>query len=298
MKITPAQADPDALPYRNRDVVFRATRWGVVVQSKPRHWKNPPSKLQRQYRARFAWAAKFAADPNPLDYRLALAASKGTEQVARDILTMCALGRYWTFVNPDGTEWGHVEGPVWERPTEAEPAPEPTPPPPEDLDMQWNHWDYAFNGSFSTSAYCQKGCFFTPRRSVHLASAMAVVKVDAGGSYTASIGTLDSANAIATVTTSPAVVPGSSGHVLLAFQLEADLLKDGEYFILIGRTDQTGTYALPVSFNAAPKWLWPCSPGLALLVDTTTLTVGQTLTRHTSLANPPVGLELTAGVTA
>lgn len=102
---------PRALPSVRGAFYIRDTRWGPRAQAWPKPRKNW-SLLQKQYRTRFAFAARMAATPYPLDYQTAVEMAKGTEQVPRDILTMAALGQYYEIVGPDGIPWGHVEGPI------------------------------------------------------------------------------------------------------------------------------------------------------------------------------------------
>lgn len=116
MKITSAQADPDALPHGLKNVQVRATRWGVVIQAKPRKGNRSWSPLQKQQRIRFGLAARMASDPHSLDLRTAMEMAKGTQQVPRDILTMAAQGRYYFIANPDGTAWRTTERPFSDDP--------------------------------------------------------------------------------------------------------------------------------------------------------------------------------------
>jgi hypothetical protein len=114
MKIIPAPLQPDSIPFKLRGVMVRATKWGWVVQKLPAKENGRFSPLVAAYRKRFGFAARMASNPNPLDLATAHFFSKGTEQVPRDILTTAALGRYFEIVNPDGEQWEHVAGPIFQ----------------------------------------------------------------------------------------------------------------------------------------------------------------------------------------
>lgn len=112
MRIEPANADPDAIPHGNKYVQVRVTKWGVVVQRRPRKGTRRWTKREKQWQQRFAFAARMASNPISLDLRTAIEMSLGTEQVPRDILTQAALGAYYIVQNKDGTYWRRVSEPA------------------------------------------------------------------------------------------------------------------------------------------------------------------------------------------
>lgn len=291
MKIKPASADPDAVPHGLKKVQIRNTRWGIVAQKRPGKPKKPPTKLQQQYRQRFALAARMASDPTSLDLRTAIEMAKGTEQVPRDILTMAALGRYYEIVGPDGELWGHVEGPTATAPDET-PPPEPDLPPATDEDeMQWTHWDAAWSTATSGSAYAFKGVILTPRETRTLRALYAIFTADAAGTYRAAVGEIDAANKIVAVTLSEQVTVATTARQLIAWDIEAKLTAGTRSFLLFGRTDQTPTFALNCAFSDAPRWLWPVTHHSSARLAQTEPQIGHTLDTTGGNPAPPIGLK-------
>lgn len=105
MKVELAALDPDALPRHKGSYLVVDTKWGprLVTWPKPRGKAKTPYDWFRQQE--FAIAGWMAANPSPLDYLTAVEMTKGTHQVPRDFLTMCAFGRAYTLVGPSGIEW-------------------------------------------------------------------------------------------------------------------------------------------------------------------------------------------------
>jgi len=114
MKITSAQLSPRALQHSLSGVVVRATKNGIVIQKWPKKRGASMHPIQKHYAIRFGFAARMAANPEPLSLLTAMEMAKGTEQVPRDILTMAALGVYYEPIGPDGQQWGHVPGPLYD----------------------------------------------------------------------------------------------------------------------------------------------------------------------------------------
>lgn len=102
---------PDALPRIRGQFIVKVNNGGFAAQKWPR--KRPDWKSSASYHwcKRFGFAAVMAANPIAPDLEAATGLAVGTFQVPRDFLTMAATGRMWIIENPDGSEWGHVDGP-------------------------------------------------------------------------------------------------------------------------------------------------------------------------------------------
>lgn len=291
MKLDPAQLDPRALPHLVKTLNVRATKWGIVVQRRPRPGSRKFSKLQRQWQTAFGIAARMASSPHPIEYQTAIEMAKGTQQTPRDILTMAALGSYYVVRHPDGTEWPKVPGPIV---GSTDPNAPPIEPPIEKTrwaEMNWNLWDQAWNTSTQTAAYAFKGGFFTPHIEVNLKGVGSVLTAYKAGQYRAAIGRAQPDGTITEVIVTDGIIPPRDGRQSLFWTLETTLLAETEYFLLIGRADQTPTHALPIAVPAGSAWLWPCRRGVLAQLASTTPAVGQVIARHTSEANPPLGLD-------
>lgn len=114
----------------------------------------------------------------------------------------------------------------------------------------------------STSAYAFKGNFFTLRENITMYGVGGILRpAVAGANYKAILVTVDGSSNIGTVVASSPVYTVPAGQNNLNplslwfwFSTPADLTSGTDYAVLIGRTDSTNTYALPVIYpgNAYP----------------------------------------------
>ena len=101
--VKPASLAPDTLP-RVRGVFFIRPWRGIHVASKwPRKRGTPKAWKQYFTSQQFALAAKMAANPEPMSYETARFLSQRSHYIPRDLLTMVALGTFYTVELPDGT---------------------------------------------------------------------------------------------------------------------------------------------------------------------------------------------------
>lgn len=82
---------------------IRQTRWGTVLQKWPRKRprNNNPYRAYRE--AEFAYAATFTKYVEPIELQTAIALSKDTLLLPRDLLVMASYGNFFDFTLPDGT---------------------------------------------------------------------------------------------------------------------------------------------------------------------------------------------------
>ena len=109
---------------------------------------------------------------------------------------------------------------------------------------------------------------------VALEGIASVINGVSGASYQFCIGTLDGSGNIATITKVPANLTKTSGHQFIWNTIEASLSDATTYFVLVGRTDSTATYAMPVQFNAGNAFLSPLTAGSYVYVASTDPVVG------------------------
>lgn len=116
-------------------------------------------------------------------------------------------------------------------------------------------WSYR-NNNRSSSAFAWKGNVFTPYVDVEVLAIAYYGTVVAGATYQAAIAQ-GSGGAITAITKSATVtLPGTlgstdGGWIWLYFATPQLLSAGTDYALLVGRTDGSDTYALPLPFNAA-----------------------------------------------
>lgn len=204
-----------------------------------------------------------AANPTGPDLATAIHMAKGTEQVPRDILTMAAMARYYTFVAPDGSTWGPLPGPTVHNPTLHE----------ADMYMRLmlTGWD---STSYTTGPYPHKGLLCLPQQTIKVRQTFAVINAVAGASYQAVIAEVDLSNVVTAMVTAPAIPYVASGQTIIAATISATLRPNVRTYLGVGRTDGSDTYPLPIVVEARSLVQAPLRP----------LAVGRF-----ALANPEVG---------
>lgn len=102
MIIKSAAVSPDQIPTGLSGVYARATRWGLVIQAKPKKGGRRKTQNEKDFIKRFSIAGVMASNMQAKEMETAIEMSRGTEQVPRDICTMACLGRYYIFHFEDG----------------------------------------------------------------------------------------------------------------------------------------------------------------------------------------------------
>lgn len=129
----------------------------------------------------------------------------------------------------------------------------------------------------SGSAYAFKGGIYQSIVDVTLVALEAPIQLVAGASYKIIIGTEDGSNVITTLTSSTTFVsPVTTGSLVgVTFPISFSMTAGSQYFILVGRTDGVGTYALPVPFaysgdgssQPAASVVYPMAGGTRRIAD-------------------------------
>lgn len=282
MKFDSAQLTPDALALYRRSIMIRATKHGVVGQSYPRAPRKEGSLLQKQYRTRFGLAARMASNPEPLQYLTAVELAKGTEQVPRDILTMAALGNYYIIVNPDGSEWGHVEGPVFVN---------PVPDVEEEAMFIWPLGDSAYGISDSTSPFAAKGYSTTFNEDFALSEMAAIVTKNGNDTLMASCAEVDAFNNLQNVTNSEILDNGIGGHQFVSFPIEKQLKANVRYAFQIVITSGSAVTPLRILFSLEPRWHFPVGTTFGVRTATSNPSDGETIDGN-FIHSPPIGLNI------
>lgn len=101
--VVPANLAPDTLP-RVRGVFLIRPWRGIHVAAKwPRKRGRPTNWRQWWTVQQFAYAAKMAANPEPMSYETARFLTEGSHWLPRDVLTMAAVGKFYEVYLPDGS---------------------------------------------------------------------------------------------------------------------------------------------------------------------------------------------------
>lgn len=266
MKIKSAQLSPYTLSHMLKGVVVVADpKRGVIIRSRPTR-KKPRTLLQKQYSRRFGFAGAMASNSEVMQLQTAIEMSKGTEQVPRDILTMAALGNYYILLNQDGTEWDHVEGPVYKgrkwKTSEME---------------IWTRYNTINSTGYGTSARAFKGFTFTPLRTLEVTGFKVVLQTLATASYQIAVGIENASHVIQSISKSSIQFGGISVHNVLHFEMPFTFSQNNSYFLMVGRTDGAGSYALPIAGSTEDALTFPHTLGGGVAYNSVNPVVGNTL---------------------
>lgn len=151
-------------------------------------------------------------------------------------------------------------------------------------------------GTISTSAFAFKGITFEPNSTIQISAIWLLNTVLVlGGTYAGAIAPINSligtptTAANATFTNSYVDTTGASPSVRIEFSTPVTLTSGIPYVVLIGRTDSTGTYALPLNtptlatFNA----LTLGKTGTIARCASTTLPLGTSVDTNSGSTEPP-----------
>jgi len=267
VKIVLGTIDPRALTSSLGSIVVRDTKHGPVVASKGYPRKSTETEAQREHRKRFAFAAIMAASPTSTEFQTAKHLSEGTEQVPRDLLTMAALGTFYEFYWPDGTQLERNPGAInFVRPEL------------ESSVWEWSQWDAAWTATMDTFAAATKGVIFTPPFNDRIYSVRVVFTVVNGATYRLGVGTANAGNVIQTLVNSSPQIGVGAGLQCLQFDLDTTFLSANKNFIILTRTDLLSNYILPININQVKRWLYPLVNNGTCRVVSNNPIVGSTLT--------------------
>lgn len=153
-------------------------------------------------------------------------------------------------------------------------------------------WSFRDAQALSTSSFAWKGNRFTPDVDVDLYALCYFGTIVANGVYQAAVitGTGTPGN-VNTVTKSASYTAGASpatllgGHMWLEFSSPVRLTAGTQYGLMVGRTDSTNTYQLPINFNGGTSAstavpMVGLSHGSGWLVPHATLAVGTAITQN------------------
>jgi len=273
--IIPANLAPDTMP-RIRGVILTQPWRGLwVVRSWPKKRGKPKDWTTRFLSQQFAYAGRMAANPEPKSYATAVFLSQGSHWVPRDILTLAAYGKLYEIVFEDGTTSTQADHGA------------PAPPGPKPMANQWLYSNYAtpYTAANSTTAFAFKGSAFIPSQPMTILMTQAVITPVIGGFYRMIICRLNGANVIQEIATSAAIVAADTLERLYEFDLGFTLTAGERYALMIGRSDNTNTYALPTPFVSVPTWLFPHTYINSARIAQVNPIVGQTV--DVSLAGTP-----------
>lgn len=266
----------------------RSTPWGAVAQSWPTNRKKTTDRQSQWWRDLFAIAAQMAANPESLDYQTAVEMVKGTEMVPRDWLMKCCYGTAYEVVLPDGTT---MEA-SYKGPPELEPGPGPGPEPePEEPEMawQWSMWDKAMTAGLSALPEATKGTIFVPKIAAKCKAIRVVFNQVSGYTYRVTLANMETASKLGATIVSADFTSTLTGRQVFEMPAVVDLAVDTPYCVIVTATSQPGTYALPITFDMQPGWLWPVKVQSGARLASNNPQPGDTLIVST-VATIPIGL--------
>lgn len=260
-KVTPGKDAPGRGKSLRGRVVFRTNRGLLVAQKWPRPRGQPKTEQHKQQVEWFRQAQQLAkrADPKtqatirqavhrsplmPRDLATSLMAgrayslARGPRDVIRSIRAMTEVSKALDLISnsPGDTlirgasTWVGAPlpmiGPSW-----LNPAPE----------LAWTLEQVP-------SSFAWKGTMFTAVQPTAIGQLGAILDLDPAATYRAAIATLDLTDQITSILYSLPTVPGREGREFVAFDLNFVANTNDRVAMIVGRTDATGTYALPTLF--------------------------------------------------
>lgn len=254
----------------------RDTKYGPVAQGAPNQPKHRNNATVQWWREQFAIAARMASTPEPLSMLTAIEMAKGTEQVPRDILMMCAYGTYYEIFGPDGQQW----------------LPSYKGPPPKKevvkrmLMLDAGLWDDWGNTGSNTYPAAFKGQVLEPLQDVPFDALIARFTPVAGGVYRAIAAEITSAGTITVITASSDITALGTDRLTVQFDLAMTLEAGRSYAMLIGRVDSTSDYTFPIWTSASIGWHGPFKDFRAAAVISNDPQVGDTIVPGTAIGCP------------
>lgn len=280
-KVDIGQLSPDAVPRVRGRFLVRPWR-GIWVAAKwPRKRgssQHPNSVWTAQ---QWAYAARWSANPLPLDYATAVAMVEGTEWMPRDLLMRAYFGKAYEVVSPDGT--------VWTTNSHSPPPPRR----PAVTQWQFNCFDQVDDTSTSTSAFAFKGQIFVARATGTITASMARFTPVNGANYKMVLAVLDGSDVIQSIVSSTIQTIAGTERRWREFDLTAPITNGVRYCLMIGRTDGGNTYVLPLQVNINQRFQWPMSNVSIARLAQQTPAIGHTINNNSN--NPqtsPLGILL------
>jgi hypothetical protein len=249
---------PDAFPRVRGQFLVRLQRGQYIAVA----W--PPKRGDRQHpnskwtAQQWAYAARWASRPNPLDFQTAIYMTKGTDWVPRDILMRAIYGKAYEVYDTNGVLWtvNPHSPPKARRP----------------MVQQWqpNFWDLATTTSSTVHAFAWKGNILGVDQPTEIGAAQAYFTGVSGGLYRMALARLSPGNTIAEITFSDQVQDTYADRRWREFNLTASMDPGERYWLAFGRQDAAANYNIPCWIAQAPKWLMPANNfGLGMLAQTT-----------------------------
>jgi len=264
-KVDIGQMSPDAVPRIRGIFLVMPWRNGWKAQKWPRRRGPSKNPVSQWYAAQFAYAARWSANPNPLDYATAVAMTKGTDWMPRDLLMRAIYGTAYEVILPDGTIMTVTDK---------------GPPQPGGFNVQqWqgNLYGLLDDASSSTSSFAFKGTIVTAQIAAQIDGILVRFSPTVGGLFKVCLCRLDASNVIQEVYNSTSFQASTGARQWYPFSFDAPLLNGERYALLVGRTDSTPTYKLNAQFNKVGQWQAPIQNLFTARLATTQPAVGQTV---------------------
>ena len=265
--IKPANLAPHALPRMKGVLLTKNTKSGWVVQQWPPKRGKPTNPNVIWTSTQFARVSRYAANATWQERATAEFLTRGSNFLPRDILVQLAMGKYYTVVAPDGT--------VLQQASHAPPALQPAPEPPV---TQWqsNSLGASTLGSPSTSAFAFKGAAFIPLEELTINAVRMCMQVIGGATYKAIAVTVNGSNVIQTLVSGTARSFPASFNGVVTFDLQATFAVNVRAGILVGRTDLSDTYGMPIYSASSQAYFFPSTDLGGIRLAKKTPATGQT----------------------
>lgn len=268
---------PDAFPRVRGRFLVKLYRGQYIAVAWPRKRGDTQHPNSVWTAKQWAYAARWASRPNPLDFQTAIFMTKGTDWVPRDLLMRGIFGKAYEVYGTDGVLWTV--------------NPHSPPKPRRAMTQQWQYdfWDLATTTTSTTFNFAWKGTRLSVDQPTNIAAAQAYFTAVNGGLYRMCLATLNPGNTIESIIFSDQVTGVAADRRWREFNLEASMVPGAAYWLAFGRQDAAATYNLPCWIAQTPKWLAPFNNlGLGMLAQTTPA-IGHVLNAP-SLFAPVVGM--------
>lgn len=246
MKIDKADLAPRDFTHTLKGFYLSSWRGRTFVKKSPRYalGDNPARRWNLN---QFAIAARMAASPIWLDYIGALNASRGTEQVPRDILMMAAYGSLFTLTLPDGTTT-----------TQANHSYVPPAPPEKAESMLIASF---YDDAWKISGYLSSGA--TKGSTIEFSTALTIGRVGIMCSPTTGMTAqlmvcrLSPARVLTEIIAVQSFSGVAAGKQQFSMATNFTVAPGDQITVLLTRTDSTNEYSLELPRGARGDWLYP-----------------------------------------
>lgn len=301
---------PDArlvarLPALRGRLVFRDNGRGTLVaQAWPKKRKRPLHPTTVEQSSRFGAVVKLTKYIAPDEYVASLSVTAHTGLYPRDLLVKAIYGKLVALHQNQGRIYvpmatllqisalldlitnqegqGLVRGPEYWEPGEFGGG-----------GANWDYpiWDAFVDTGTSTSSYAFKGSKFTVLEDIDVLAAKGSFTAINGATYRMVICELNGSNQITAVQASDDIVADDNARWPRTFPLTATMEAGNTYAVMMGRTDGSGSYALPCSFLSTIGWHLPAANHSRAQLAQANPAVGQTVHVADYYAHP-IGLNV------